>query len=106
VRKHVPPNSRIIMDDDLWGDLHDVRPFYPYAHSHWNASSDPDVRDKLFKKKWQNVDYIIMSNKMRKSMMTNNSDGRENWILQALRNSTRVWSETEGNIKLEIYRVQ
>ncbi|MEE4592055.1 glycosyltransferase family 39 protein [Streptomyces sp. DSM 41524] len=106
VRKHVPPNSRIIMDDDLWGELHDVRPFYPYAHSHWNASSDPDVRDKLFKKKWQNVDYIIMSNKMRKSMMTNNADGRENWILQALRNSTRVWSETQGNIKLEIYRVQ
>ncbi|WP_253208701.1 glycosyltransferase family 39 protein [Streptomyces niphimycinicus] len=106
VRKHVPPNSRIIMDDDLWGDLHDVRPFYPYAHSHWNASSDPDVRDKLFKKRWQNVDYIIMSNKMRRSMMLNNGDGRENWILKALQNSTRVWSETRGNIKLEIYRVQ
>lgn len=30
----------------------------------------------------------------------------ENWILQALRNSDRVWSETQGNIKLEIYRVQ
>ncbi|MFE5159265.1 glycosyltransferase family 39 protein [Streptomyces sp. NPDC056697] len=106
VRKHVPPNSRIIMDDDLWGDLHDVRPFYPYAHSHWNASSDPDVRDKLFKKRWQNVDYIIMSNKMRRSMMLNNGDGRENWILKALQNSTRVWSETRGNIKLEIDRVQ
>ncbi|AEM88237.1 glycosyltransferase family 39 protein [Streptomyces violaceusniger] len=106
VRKHVPPNSRIIMDDDLWSELHDIRPFYPYAHSHWNASSDPDVRDKLFKKKWQNVDYIIMSNKMRRSMMLNNGDGRENWILQALRNSNRVWSVTEGNIRLEIYRVQ
>ncbi|MET7765136.1 glycosyltransferase family 39 protein [Streptomyces sp. NPDC005393] len=106
VRKHVPPNSRVIMDDDLWGELHDVRPFYPYAHSHWNAASDPDLRDKLFKKRWQNVDYIIMSNKMRKSILSNNADGRENWILQALRNSTRVWSVTQGNIKLEIYRVQ
>ncbi|BBJ42710.1 hypothetical protein SSPO_054280 [Streptomyces antimycoticus] len=106
VRKHVPPNSRIVMDDDLWSQLHDIRPFYPYAHSHWNASSDPDVRDKLFKKKWQYVDYIIMSNKMRRSMMLNNGDGRENWILKALQNSTRVWSMTRGNIKLEIYRVQ
>ncbi|MGW4072445.1 ArnT family glycosyltransferase [Streptomyces asiaticus] len=106
VRKHIPPNSRIIMDDDLWGELHDVRPFYPYAHSHWNAASDPDVREKLFKKRWQNVDYIILSNKMRRSMMLNNGDGRENWILKALQNSTRVWSETRGNIKLEIYRVQ
>lgn len=106
VRKHVPPNSRVIMDDDLWGELHDVRPFYPYAHSHWNAASDPDLRDKLFKKRWQNIDYIIMSNKMRKSIASNNADGRENWILQALRNSDRVWSRTQGNIKLEIYRVQ
>ncbi|MCP9207036.1 glycosyltransferase family 39 protein [Streptomyces sp. NEAU-Y11] len=106
VRKNVPTNARIVMDDDLWGELHDVRPFYPYAHSHWNASSDPDLRDKLFKKKWQNIDYIIMSNKMRKSILANNADGRENWILQALRNSDRVWSDTQGDIKLEIYRVQ
>ena len=106
VRKHVPSNARIIMDDDLWGELHDVRPFYPYAHSHWNAASDPDVRDKLFKKRWQNIDYVIMSNKMRKSMATNNADGRENWILKALQHSDRVWSRIQGNIRLEIYRVQ
>ncbi|WP_322620270.1 glycosyltransferase family 39 protein [Streptomyces acidicola] len=106
IRKHIPPDARIITDDDIWMMLHDVRPFYPYAHSHWNAASDPAVRDKLFRKKWQNIDYIIMSNKMRKSIDDNNGDGRENWILQGLRNSKRVWYIQRGDIKLEIYRVE
>jgi 4-amino-4-deoxy-L-arabinose transferase-like glycosyltransferase len=106
VRKHVPSDARIIMDDDLWSELHDVRPFYPYAHSHWNAVSDPDVRDKLFAKKWQNIDYIIMSNKMRQSIVGNNADGREDWVLEALKNSEKVWEAGQGDIKLEIYRVR
>jgi 4-amino-4-deoxy-L-arabinose transferase-like glycosyltransferase len=105
IRKNVPADARIIMDDDLWSALHDVPPFYPFAHSHWNAASDPDVRDKLFAKKWQNVDYIIMSNKMRQSIDGNNGDGREDWILAALKNSKRVWETAQGDIKLEIYRV-
>ncbi len=105
IRKNVPSNARIIMDDDLWSELHDVPPFYPSAHSHWNASSDPDVRDKLFARRWQNVDYIIMSNKMRQSIDGNNGDGRENWILTALRNSQKVWETSQGDIKLQIYRV-
>jgi len=106
VRKHIPPDARIIMDDDIWNDLHDVRPFYPFAHSHWNAASDPDVRDKLFARKWQNVDYILMSNKMHESMVGNNADGRENWILEALKNSKTVWEASKGDIKLEIQQVQ
>ncbi|GGZ97566.1 ArnT family glycosyltransferase [Streptomyces echinoruber] len=105
IRKNVPANARIIMDDDLWSELHDVPPFYPFAHSHWNASSDPDVRDKLFAKNWRNIDYIIMSNKMRQAMDGNNGDGRENWILTALKNSRKVWETSQGDIKLQIYRV-
>lgn len=106
VRKNVPSDARIIMDDDIWSELHDVRPFYPFAHSHWNAASDPDVRDKLFAKKWQNIDYIIMSNKMRQSIVGNNGDGREDWILEALKNSEKVWEASQGDIRLEIYRVE
>ncbi|MFJ9012546.1 ArnT family glycosyltransferase [Streptomyces canus] len=105
IRKNVPADARIIMDDDLWSELHDVPPFYPFAHSHWNAAADPDVRDKLFGKRWQNVDYIIMSNKMRQSMEGNNGDGREDWILAALKNSKKVWETGQGDIQLQIYRV-
>jgi hypothetical protein len=106
IRQNVSPSARIIMDDDLWSDLHDVRPFYPFAHSHWNASSDPAVRDKLFGKNWQNIDYIVMSNKMKKSMTGNNADGRESWILEALnQHSKKVWEAGQGDVKLEIYEI-
>jgi hypothetical protein len=105
IRQHVPPDAKLIIDDDMWADLHDVRPYYRFAHSHWKAASDPDVRDKLFGKDWHNIDYIVMSNKMRDAMTLNNGDGSESWILQALSNSTRVWSVTHGDVELEIDRV-
>lgn len=81
IRQHIPPSARIVMDDDLWVQLHDVRPYYPFAHSHWKASSDPAVRDKLFASTWRNIDYIVLSNKMVTAMQQNNTNGGENYIL-------------------------
>ena len=106
IREHIPPTARIIMDDDLWVQLHDVRPYYPRAHSHWKASSDPAVRDKLFARNWQNIDYIVMSNKMRLAMQQNNADGGEDYILEALQHARPIWQLTRGNISLAIYQVQ
>jgi Dolichyl-phosphate-mannose-protein mannosyltransferase len=105
IRKNIPPDAKLIIDDNVWADLHDVRPYYPFAHSHFKAASDPDVRDRLFGKDWRNIDYLIMSNKMRDAMTLNNGDGSENWILSALANSTRVWSVTHGDVELEIDKV-
>jgi len=106
IRTHIPPNARIVMDDDMWVQLHDVRPYYPWAHSHWKASSDPAVRDKLFARNWRNIDYIVMSNKMLIAMQQNNTDGGENYILEALRHSKPIWQLTHGGISLAIYQVQ
>ena len=106
VRQHIPPSARIVMDDDLWVQLHDVRPYYPFAHSHWKASSDPAVRDKLFARNWRNIDYIVLSNKMLIAMQQNNTNGRENYILEALRHGEQIWSVTRGNISLAIYQIQ
>jgi 4-amino-4-deoxy-L-arabinose transferase-like glycosyltransferase len=105
IRQHIPPDAKLIIDDDMWADLHDERPYYKWAHSHYKAASDPDVRDKLFGKDWRNIDYIVMSNKMRDAMLLNNGDGGESWILQALDNSKPVWSVEHGDVKLEIDRV-
>ena len=69
------------------------------------AASDPDVRDKLFGKDWRNIDYIVMSNKMRDAMVLNNGDGGETWILQALDHSKPVWSVVNGDVELEIDQV-
>jgi len=105
IRQHIPPNAKLIIDDDMWADLHDQKPYYKWAHSHYKAASDPDVRDKLFGKDWRNIDYIVMSNRMRDAMLLNNSDGGETWILQALDHSRPVWSVEGGNVKLEIDQV-
>ena len=105
VRQNIPPDAKLIIDDNLWSDLHDTRPYYKWAHSHFKAASDPDVRDKLFGKDWRNIDYIIMSNKMRDAMLLNNTDGGETWILQALDHSKQVWSVGGGDVNLEIDQV-
>jgi Dolichyl-phosphate-mannose-protein mannosyltransferase len=107
VRQHIPPNSRIIMDEEFWVDLHDIQPTYPYAVSHFEATGDPAVRDKLFQQSWENVDYIVMSNKMRVTMQQDNTDGRYNWIFDALDNhAQRVWMSQHGGIELEIWQIQ
>jgi 4-amino-4-deoxy-L-arabinose transferase-like glycosyltransferase len=106
IRQHIPPSARIVMDDDLWVQLHDVQPYYPFAHSHWKASSDPAVRDKLFARNWRNIDYIVLSNKMVTAMQQNNTDGSENYILEALSHGKQIWSVTRGNISLAIFQIQ
>jgi 4-amino-4-deoxy-L-arabinose transferase-like glycosyltransferase len=105
IRQNIPPDAKLIIDDNLWSDLHDTKPYYKWAHSHFKASSDPDVRDKLFGKDWRNIDYIIMSNKMRDAMQLNNADGGETWIMQALDHSKQVWSVGGGDVNLEIDQV-
>jgi 4-amino-4-deoxy-L-arabinose transferase-like glycosyltransferase len=106
VRQNIPPSARIIMDDDIWADLHDRSPVYTNAHSHWKASGDPAIRDRLFHKDWHSIDYVVMSNKMRLAMEQNNGDGNESWILDAIDNhSTRIWTLKHGDVELDIYRV-
>ena len=106
IRHNIPPSARIVMDDDLWVELHEVQPYYPFAHSHWKAAGDPAVRDKLFARNWQNIDYIVMSNKMLLAMQQNNTDGGENYMLEALQHSKPIWQLTRGDISLAIYQVQ
>jgi 4-amino-4-deoxy-L-arabinose transferase-like glycosyltransferase len=105
IRQHVPPAAKLIIDDDIWADLHGVRPFYKWAHSYSKAARDPDVRDKLFGKDWHNVDYIVLSNKMRDAMQLDNTDGSDDWILAGLDHAQQVWVEERGDVKLEVYKV-
>jgi hypothetical protein len=106
IRANVPPDSRMIIDDDLWVALHDNKPAYRNAHSHWKASADSDVRDKIFHADWHNLDYVAMSNQMRPAMEQNNVGGQENWILQAIdQHGQRVWQTGRGNVELEIIKI-
>ncbi len=107
VRQNIPTNARVIIDDDIWTALHDREPYYPRAHSHYKAASDPDVRDRLFRSNWQNIDYVVMSNKMREAMNRNNAGGQEQWILDAIdQHGQVVWRLDRGDIHLAIYRIE
>lgn len=109
VRHNIPSNAKIVTDDDIWVQLHDVRPYYRFAHSHWKVSSDPDVRDKLFAKNWRNIDYIVMSNQMLITMQQNNGDGHYDWILEGIKNAKLVWvgeRPNGGGVRLEVYQIQ
>ena len=103
IRHNIPPNARIVMDDDLWVALHDVHPYYPYANSHWKAASDPNVSIKLLHQNWQDIDYIVMSNGMLQAMQQNGPG--EGYILEALSHSTLIWQLKRGNVTLQVYKV-
>ena len=106
IRAHIQPSDKIIMDDDIWVSLHDINPSYRFAESHWNAASDPRIRNKIFGSNWHNINYIVLSNGMIHAMNLNNTGGQESWILDALNyHSTKVWQASRGKVHLAIYRV-
>jgi 4-amino-4-deoxy-L-arabinose transferase-like glycosyltransferase len=107
IRAHIPPDDTIVSDDDIWVQLHDVKPIYPYDQSHWNAATDPQIANNLFHHNWQNIDYIVLSNGMLNAMNLNNGGGQEGYILNALNHhSVKVWSVVHGDVSLYIYKVQ
>jgi hypothetical protein len=106
IHQHIPPTAKVITDDDIWVALHDTQPSYPDAQSHWNAVSDPRVRNIFGGGNSQDINYIVLSNGMKQAMILNNANGQENWILSALdNNSTEVWQASRGNVSLAIYQV-
>jgi 4-amino-4-deoxy-L-arabinose transferase-like glycosyltransferase len=106
IRGHIPSDATIIIDDSIWVALHEGSPSYPYAQSHYDAATDPPIRNKIFGGgKWQDIDYIALSNGMRQAMIANNTGGVEDYMLEALNNSTLVWQGSRGNVHLYIYKV-
>lgn len=102
IREHVPPSSRLIIDDDVWVALRDGTPKFPYAQSHFKAASDPDIRDKFFHRDWHNIDYVVMSNKMRDALERNN----EYWIIEAIdQHGQEVWRIDRGDVHLSVIKI-
>src|SRR5258707_7368843 len=94
------------MDEEFWVALHDIRPYFCLAYSHFEATGDPAVRDKLFARDWTNVDYIVMSSQMLDTMQQSNTAHQYYWIFEALNNAQRIWVLQRGGIELEVWQVQ
>lgn len=64
IKANIPADSRIIIRDDLWADLHEPGlggPAFPNAHSHVKVATDPDVRQGVFHDDWHTVDYLVIT---------------------------------------------
>ncbi|HKC75551.1 MAG TPA: glycosyltransferase family 39 protein [Chloroflexota bacterium] len=65
VRQHIPTNAVLMVDDDLWVNLHDgaggLDPVYLYAYPYHKITGDPAVQRRLHWD-WRRIQYIIASN--------------------------------------------
>ena len=59
IRGNVPQNAVVIINSDLYADLHDGK-VYPQAHLYWNAAFDPEIHDVLLHDDWNKIDYIVV----------------------------------------------
>ena len=104
IRANVPANAKVLIDDDLWVDLHEPNgdaPVYPYAHSHWKIAADPDIQNKLLHNNWENLDYLVMSNKLHYIFGLND----EQLALTAYDHSRLLARFEEGDVELEVRQV-
>ncbi len=104
IRANVPPSAVVLIDDDLWVDLHEPngsQPVFPLAHSHWKIAGDPAISDKLLHGKWQNLDYLVMSNQLHSIFEQNG----EQLALDAYSHSRLLARFEEGDVELEVRQV-
>jgi endo-1,4-beta-D-glucanase Y len=65
--QNIPPGSRIIIDQAMWLDLHDIpgqARGFDRAHYYWKVQGDPAIRNGVFQGDWQTADYIVTTNQM------------------------------------------
>jgi hypothetical protein len=62
VRKHVPLDSRIVIDEYMWVELQDSPSFT--HHYYWKVDTDPAILVNVFHCDWRNVDYIVTTPQM------------------------------------------
>lgn len=104
VRENIPPSSIVVVDDDLWVDLHEPGgggPIFPRAHSHWKVAQDPAVQVQALNNDWRRVDYLIMSNKL---LVTFN-EANETLPIEIYDNSRMVAAFVDGDVQLQVRQV-
>jgi hypothetical protein len=108
LRSHIPARARMMIDDDLWVDLHDsgggLYPVYGHADSHWKIAGDPAVRDVVFRRDWRRVDYVVASEEMPTTLSRDTTD-RYHVARNAYIHSIPVWRDSVGRVAVEIRKV-
>lgn len=104
IRENIPSNARIVIDDDLWVDLHErngEQAVFPYAHSHWKVEGDPEIRDRLLDGNWRNIDYLVLSDDLIDTFNYSN----EQFVLAAYQNSRLIAQFEKGDVLVQVRQV-
>lgn len=104
IKRHLPADSRIVVRDGFWVDLHEEGlggPAFPDAHSHWKVAADPAIKGGVFHEDWRRVDYLLMS-----PGLEDDFEATGNTVaLEALRRSHPVKRWETGGAVVELRKV-
>ena len=104
IQRHVPPSSRIVIDDYMWDELHHPprgEPSYTDAQYYWNVGEDPTVRRRGFADNWRTVNYVVTTPQLVYDTLHNGFP----IVTPALEHSSAVAAFNTGGWKIEVRRV-
>jgi hypothetical protein len=104
IERHLPHDSRMVIDMSMWQDLH--RPAvgapFRYAEYDWKAAEDPAVRDLVFADSWKSVGYVITT----PSLIGDTEATDFPVVAGALEHSVLVRSFDTGGWRIQVRRVE
>lgn len=97
IKANIPPDSLMIIRDDLWVDLHEPGlggAAFPNAHSHVKVATDPAIRQGVFHDDWRTVDYLVITPDLDQEFVREGNTVAS----EALRHAHQVarWTVTQG----------
>ena len=104
VERHLPPSSRMLIDDYMWNDLHSPpsgEPEFRDAQYYWTVGEDPKLRRQGFGDDWRKVDYVISTPQLI-------ADTRQQGfpvVAPALEHSVAIAGFDSGGWRVEVRRV-
>lgn len=105
VLEHIPPDSKILIDNSMWTDLHDTGKSisFPFARyywqGYWQGSFNP--KDNIFHSDWHQVDYVITT----KQMILDAENEKMKFILDAIAHSRTIAHFDTGGWPVDIRKV-
>lgn len=99
IKHNLPGDSKIIIDDYLYLDLHLARTpgetIYPEADRAWKLEKDPEILVKKYHQDWKNIEYITLGHEILKQIRNDKFP----MLKKALENSTKIieWRENSSS---------
>lgn len=105
VQHHVPPSSRLVIDEYMWDELRDPPsgdPSYADAQYYWKVGEDPAVQRRGFADNWRKVDYVVTTPQLVYDTAHNDFP----IVTPALEHSHSVAAFNSGGWQVEVRRVE